>query len=72
MKFRLLAAMCAATMLVGCTKCGQQAPETAPATETAPAETAPTEPATIEGTTSEAMPNTDQMNEELPPEPAAQ
>lgn len=66
MKFRLLAAMCAATMLVGCTKCGQQAPETAPA------ETAPTEPATIEGTTSEAMPNTDQMNEELPPEPAAQ
>lgn len=77
MKFRFLAAACAVTMLVGCTKCGQQASETAPTTEaapteTAPAEMAPAEPTDVEGATAEVMPGSDEMNDELPPEPADQ
>lgn len=68
MKLQLIAAALAAMFLVGCTKCTQQpTTETPPvATEVVPA--APTEPTTAEG----AMPGSDQINEELPPEPAGQ
>ncbi len=66
MKLRLVLALCAATFLAGCSKCSQQ-----PTTEAPPVEAAQDMPevgteATVEGETSESLPNSDQMNEELP------
>ncbi|MGE0764341.1 MAG: hypothetical protein AB7N80_13755 [Bdellovibrionales bacterium] len=62
MKLQMILAVLAATFLAGCSKCSQQPPTEAPAVEAAPADAG-----AVEGTSAEALPNSEQMNEELPP-----
>ena len=64
MKLRLIFAVLAATFLAGCSKCSQQATTEAPP---AAVETPPADAGAVEGTSAEALPNSEQMNEELPP-----
>lgn len=64
MKLKMVLAMSALALLAGCSKCSQQPTADAPP----PVEgMAPTEPATVEGASAENMPNSEQLNEELPP-----
>lgn len=64
MNFKFVLALSAAALMVGCSKCSQQ-----PQTETPPVEAVPppVEPMGSEGSTAETLPNSEQMNEELPP-----
>jgi hypothetical protein len=78
MKLGCIVTLAAATLLVGCTKCQQQpVPESAPPAESAmppteapPTEVAPADPGAAElaPDTNEKLPESDEMNRELPPE----
>lgn len=76
MNLKLIIACAVTAFLAGCSKCSQQPQTEAPATSEAPAaaeapqaEAQPVEAGTAEAQApAEAMPNSDQINEELPPE----
>lgn len=67
MKLQMIVAMAALAFLAGCSKCSQQAPTESPAVEAVPEAAPDTEPAAVEGASAESLPNSEQMNEELPP-----